>query len=239
MSISSVGSSSSQQYQPLSFNTADTDQDGSLSLDEFSAIGQNVPGGNNGLDSSGIQKLFSAIDADGDGKISPTEAKTAFDKLSSAVQSQLLGVQEQSGGGAPPSPANAFAAADTDKSGGLSLDEFKAAASKHGGHGHHAHAVSKSDDPSSTQSADSDPLQALFNQIDTNGDGTVSQDELTSAFQSGPNATQDTASSASSTSSTSGGTDINSLFTQAINAYTNQSSPSDIVNQLLATLQTA
>jgi Ca2+-binding EF-hand superfamily protein len=159
----------------LSFDSADTDQNGSLSLDEFSAIGKNVPRGKNGLGDNDIQSLFSAIDTDGDGQISKTEAKTAFDKLSQALQSQLLNVQEQLGSG-PPSPPTAgdiFTQADTDGNGSLSLDEFKAAAASH--HRHH-HAAG----------SDDSKIEARFNALDSNGDGTVSQSELESAFAAGP-----------------------------------------------------
>src|SRR5690242_14073984 len=118
MSISGVGLVPTQ-HKSRTFDSTDTNADGALSLDEFSAIGQNVQGGSNGLGSDSIQSLFSAIDTDSDGKISKTEAKTAFDKLSNALQSLLLGVQEQSCG-APP-PKDMFTGADTDGSGGLSL----------------------------------------------------------------------------------------------------------------------
>jgi Ca2+-binding EF-hand superfamily protein len=174
MSISSIGLAQSQHKWP-SFQSTDTDGDGSLSLSEFSAIGQNVQGagqgagqvGNNGLDDNSIQQIFSAIDTDSDGKISRSEATTAFNKLSSAMQSGLLGAQEQFG--APPSPGELFASADSDGSGGLSFDEFKTAAA--------------GDAPPGVSVPGDDQLKALFDKLDTNGDGTVSADEMKAAHK--------------------------------------------------------
>ena len=59
MSVSSVGSLQSQQ-QWLTFQSVDSDNDDALSLQEFSAAGQNMPGGIGSLDSSSVQSLFSA-----------------------------------------------------------------------------------------------------------------------------------------------------------------------------------
>ncbi|HTK14357.1 MAG TPA: EF-hand domain-containing protein [Xanthobacteraceae bacterium] len=149
MSISSVGSGYTNPYQPLTFNSADTNADGALSLDEFSAIGKNVPGGNNGLSSQDAQSLFSAIDTNADGSISKTEAKTAFDKLSSAVQGQLLNLQEQSDSQTTPS---------TD--GSTSQSGVKGAG--HHGHHHGKHAsASTTGDPTS-----SDPLLTAASSTD-------------------------------------------------------------------------
>lgn len=173
MSISSVGSGSTNPYQRPTFDTTDTNGDGALSLDEFSAIGQNVPGGNNGLSSQDVQSLFSAIDTNNDGSISKTEAKTAFDKLSSAVQGQLLNVQEQSGNQASPS---------TDDS--TSQSGVKAAG--HHGHHHHGHAsASTTTDPTS-----SDPLLSAASSTDPtstdpNATNSTSSDPFLSQVASG------------------------------------------------------
>lgn len=245
MSISSVGTGSYSPYQRPTFDSSDTNDDGALSLDEFGAIGKNVPGGKNGLGSNDIQNLFSAIDSDGDGSITKTEAKSAYDKLSSAVQSQLLGVQEQSGqqsflGGI-------FADADTDSSGALSLDEFKAAAQ---GGGQDAQAPTDSD------------LKNIFNSIDANKDGSISPGELKAAAKHGhhhhgpPPATASTDSqtpdqaatdpllaalSSSDPSSAQQGADkVNGLFLQAVSAYTDPvGSASNVVGRLLDALKEA
>ena len=164
MSIGSVGSSCCSPYQRPTFDSTDKNGDGALSLDEFSAIGKNVPGGKNGLTGNDIQSLFSAIDADGDGSITKTEAKSAYDKLSSAVQGQLLGVQEQSG---QPSGDNSlkaiFDSIDSNKDGSISQDELKASGHHHHHHGGAPPLEATTDSSSTDQTAATsatDPLSA-------------------------------------------------------------------------------
>ncbi|MBV9557518.1 MAG: EF-hand domain-containing protein [Pseudolabrys sp.] len=240
MSISSVGLTQTQPKWP-SFQTTDTNGDDSISLQEFTAAGQNMPGGIGGLDSSSLQSLFSAIDTDGSGGISTTEAKTAVSKLSNALQSMLLGTQEQS---SQPSPSQMFAAADTDGSGGLSFDEFKADVTSHL--------------PNGATAPTDDQLQAMFNKIDTDGDGQISQSEMKAAHHGHhhhgppPDQTADTSNSdaifgpnpfsttpAASDSSGSTGTqlptDMNSLLLQAMSAYNanpGQTTSDALVSQL-------
>ena len=229
MSISSVGLAQTQ-HKWRTFDSTDTNGDGALSLDEFGAIGQNVQGGSNGLGSDSIQSLFSAIDTDSDGKISKTEAKTAFDKLSNAMQSQLLSVQEQAGRGS--SPKDRFASADTDASGGLSLDEFKAAATKNV--------------PPGVDAPDEDKLTALFKAIDKDGDGTVTEDEMKAAHhrhRAHPMPPPDqTEASSADLSTTASSSSQGALFLQAVSAYSSTSQPSaasDITKQLLDILNAA
>lgn len=233
MSISSVASGSNPYHWP-SFKSADTDGDDSLSLAEFGAAGQNMPGGLSSLDNSAVQNLFSAIDADGDGKISRSEAKSAFDKLSNAVQSQLLGVQEQSG---PPAPGQMFASADTDGSGGLSFDEFKTAFDKNL--------------PSGATAPSDDQLKAMFDKLDANGDGSVSQGEMKAAHHHHhghrPPPPSDDANGASSDPSSGSASQnaISDLLQQAMSAYglgqstTGQANPGDLVNQIIDVLKAA
>jgi Ca2+-binding EF-hand superfamily protein len=161
MSISSLGLTTNQLQWPT-FASSDTNGDGSISLQEFTAAGQNLPGSINSLGNDAVQNLFSAIDADGDGQISRSEATSAFDKLSSAIQNQLLQVQEQ--GQSAAQPGGFFASADTDNSGGLSFDEFSAAVTQNL--------------PAGASAPTTDQLQNRFNALDTNGDGQLSQSEL-------------------------------------------------------------
>lgn len=247
MSISSVSSLQSQQ-QWLTFQQADTDNDDALSLQEFSADGQNVPGGISSLDSSSVQSLFSAIDSDGNGEISRSEATSAFQKLSSALQGTLLGTQEQMGS---PTTSSMFASADTDGSGGLSFDEFKADVTKHL--------------PAGATAPTDDQLQTIFGKLDKDGDGQISQSEMKAAHHGhhhhapppsddasntdsifGPDPFSTTTSSTDPTSTGSGTdgtslpTDLNSLLMQAMSAYNgnpSQSTSSDLVNQLLNVFQ--
>jgi Ca2+-binding EF-hand superfamily protein len=246
MSVSNVSALQSQQ-QWLSFQSVDTDNDDALSLQEFSAAGQNMPGGISSLDSSSVQSLFSAIDSDGDGKISRSEATSAFEKLSSALQGTLLGTQEQAG--SPPS-SGLFASADTDGSGGLSFDEFKADVTRHL--------------PAGATAPTDDQLQSIFGKLDKDGDGQISQSEMKAAHHGhhhhaapppdtsntdsifGPDPFSTTTSSTdpsatgSGTDSTALPTDLNSLLLQAMSAYNdnpNQSTSSDLVSQLVDVLK--
>lgn len=236
MSINGVASGQNPYRWP-SFQSADTDGDNSLSLAEFGAAGQNVPGGLSSLDNSSLQNLFSAIDADGDGKISRTEATTAFDKLSNAMQSQLLGVQEQSGAS---SPGQMFASADTDGSGGLSFDEFKASFD--------------SNLPSGATAPSDDQLKTMFDKLDANGDGSVSQSEMKAArhhhrgHMPPPDAASSTAASDTSTSTSPDSTlqnVVSGLLQQAMSAYglgqsaSPQTNPGDLVNQIIDVLKAA
>jgi Ca2+-binding EF-hand superfamily protein len=232
MSISALGSAASSLQWP-SFQTTDTDNDDALSLQEITAAGQNLPpGGINGLDSDSLQTLFSAIDTDGDGKISKTEAKTASDKLSTAMQGALLGAQEHAG--QPPSPSEMFAKADVDGSGGLSFDEFKAAA------------------PNAANAGD-DKLKALFGSLDKNSDGTISQDEMKAARPHGhhrhPPPPESTQSADSTNLTADGETSVltqaangaGSLLLQAADAYGSAAgfSAADLVNELAGILKAA
>jgi Ca2+-binding EF-hand superfamily protein len=247
MSVSSVGSLQSQQ-QWLTFQSVDSDNDDALSLQEFSAAGQNMPGGIGSLDSSSVQSLFSAIDSDGNGQISRSEATSAFQKLSSALQGTLLGTQEQTGS---PSPAGMFASADTDGSGGLSFDEFKADVTKHL--------------PAGATAPTDDQLQTIFGKLDKDGDGQISQSEMKAAHHGhhhhaapppddtsstdsvfGPDpfstaaSSTDPSATGSGTDSTSLPTDLNSLLLQAMSAYNgnpNQSTSSNLVDQLVDVLK--
>jgi Ca2+-binding EF-hand superfamily protein len=141
-----------QQMQQTLFSKADTNGDGSLSIDEFEAAGKSDSAGSaNSADQSKAAALFKTIDTNGDGQVSQSELGSYFTKLSSNSQSQLLQFQQQ-----------LFDKADTNGDGSLSLAEFEGQSA------------------GSTQSASDSKAADLFNKIDSNGDGKVTQDELTS-----------------------------------------------------------
>ncbi|MBR0679371.1 hypothetical protein GXW74_02640 [Roseomonas eburnea] len=78
-----------------------------------------------------------------------------------------------------------FARADSDGSGGLSVDEFKAMGPPPGGPppggpppGGAGAASSTEGSANAAATSESDAVQSLFNSLDTDGDGTVSQAEL-------------------------------------------------------------
>ena len=161
MQISSVSASPyMQQMQQAMFQKADSNDDGSLSLDEFSASGPEKNSGSaNAAEKARAEKLFKTIDTDGDGKASETEMGAFISKLSAETQSSLISLQQTQGGQGPMKDpmSDLMDKADSDGDGMLSLDEFNAA---------------KPDDVSSDQS------DKMFGEMDSDGDGKVTQDEL-------------------------------------------------------------
>lgn len=153
MQVSSSGAAANTQgFQQLRyemFSKLDSDASGALSLDEFSAIGQNLPGGKN--DSSKIQSRFSELDTDGSGDLSAAELEVGKPPVPPDMAQSLLALQE----------SDPFSEADADASGDLSLEEF----TKLGeltGHGEETE----------------EQVSALFNSLDTDGNGVITQAEL-------------------------------------------------------------
>lgn len=205
MSLSSVsGSSLMQQLQQAMFKSADVNNDGQLSSDEFSAIGQDLQGdGKNSQVSTTLsasspaqnfssdmlssllsaqhdshaEKMFASADANGDGQVTAEE-----------LTADLTAHAPKDAAGAP--AASDVAAAmikvgDTNGDGSLSLDEMKTMKPHGGHHGGHggpppAEASSSSSGASSTSSSAS---SASFDPADTNKDGTVSSSELIASLQ--------------------------------------------------------
>lgn len=163
MQISSFGAMSNmqsfQQLREQMFSKADSDSSGALSLEEFSAIGQNLPGGNN--DSSKVQSRFSELDTDGSGDLSDAELEAGKPSMPPDMAQSLLSLQESNSG---TSLTDLFSTADADASGGLSVDEFTELGSLTG-----------------NSSASSDQVSQMFSQLDTDGDGEVTQEEMMAA----------------------------------------------------------
>lgn len=122
MQISGVSSSPYlQQLQQSLFQKADSNADGSLSIDEFTASSSaSSTGSASSSDKTAkAQALFKSIDTNGDGKVTGDELGSFFTRLGSDTQSSLLQLQQQSGadkttaksghahhGGHTPPPAN-------------------------------------------------------------------------------------------------------------------------------------
>lgn len=197
MSVSSIGGSSGlQAMQQLLFSTLDTNQDGQISSDEFSAMGQSAPsdagqtshsGGASASDRFGGETLaslvsaqsqsrFDAADADGDGKLS-------VDEIAAGIAAKA---PPGASGDAGQMAANYLEKADTDGDGSVSQAEFAAARPAHHGHGHGgpppAETADASGGASSSASAGSGD-SAAQNPADTNGDGVVSASELAAYMQ--------------------------------------------------------
>lgn len=179
MSISGVGAgaSSVRAFEPPSFSSLDGNSDGGVSLDELQEGGPKL--GSAAKDAEHAEKVFSAMDTDGDGSVTETE-KTAFDDQMEAQRSamQFLAQQfgsEQSGSserpagpppGGPPPPGGAdslpsnediFAATDSDDDGSITLAEFS--------------------DSDGADALSDDQLSELFSAIDGDGDGEISAAE--------------------------------------------------------------
>ena len=270
MSISGLGSSPYvPTYQPLSFSSLDTNNDGSVSLDELEAA---APGGASATSNAQAQALFKAMDTNGDGSVSQGEM-SAFDQK---VQSHHHGGGHHHGGMgflaqqlAQTQDSQAFGATDTNGDGSVSLDEFSA-------------------DPAA-QGVSSSDMQQLFNMIDTNGDGSISASESSSFLDKvrqavgqadgggqggfgfggagfgfgGPDPTSgasandplgqllqpasststdgdgDSDGSPSNSSSSNGTTSPSDLLLMAANAYSGSTQPPDLVGMLQTLLQTA
>src|ERR1700754_1915930 len=94
MSISGIGGSSYAQrpaFQPPSFQQLDTNDDGSLTLDELTS---GVPGGASKTSDKRAQALFKAMDSDGNGSVSADE-KSAFDQKVQDRQSGMAFLAQQ------------------------------------------------------------------------------------------------------------------------------------------------
>ena len=158
-------------HKSLSFDRVDTDSNGAISLEEFTAALSKLPAP---ADSAGsdnkADELFNQIDTNGDGAISKDEASAFQSKVSAQIQAMMLLIQEQHGtdaattanaGVTRPSADDIFAKLDADGNGSISKDEFTAALQNRT---HHS-------------GGNGDRAARLFDKIDTDGDGSISKDE--------------------------------------------------------------
>ena len=157
--IGGIGGSSASQYArptftPPKFTDLDTNGDQSLTLDELKS------GAPKGVSSSDADKraeaLFSAMDSDGDGSVTSTE-KDAFDQQMADRMQNLAFMTQQMAG---PSNADIFKQTDSNGDGSVSIDEL--------GADDGADAIGK------------DGLQKLFDLIDSDGDGSITETESSS-----------------------------------------------------------
>ena len=206
-SISGAGGGASSLIQMLQqrFQQADTDGDDALSLDEFSAAApQAGPGGPQGAGGPpDPSEIFSKADADGDGSLSESEFKSVSENMGHGTKSALIDVQEM------------FSKADANGDGSVSEDEFAAAAPKgpppNGGAG-----GPPPGPPPSGSGDDEDALSSIFDALDANGDGSLSEDEFAAALDG----SQDTASNDDADAQ------ILNLLKQASDLYSNSAAQS-------------
>jgi Ca2+-binding EF-hand superfamily protein len=176
------------------FTKLDTNDDGSISEDEMIAVFGSTDGATK----------FSEADTDGDGTVTAAELKTAMESAREKEMSENMfakldtdesdGISEDEMIAAfgETEGAEKFSEADTDGDGTVTIDELQAAMEKTAeemgppppppmGMGGMA-ASSESDSTSSSET--------IFSSIDANGDGTISQEELTAFLQSGGTTSQ-------------------------------------------------
>lgn len=208
MSISALGSGTSSSLAQLlqqAYQKANTDGQSGLSLKEFQAAAGTgrtqgppppPPGG------KGPEDIFADIDTDGSGTVSQDEFATAFSKMQSDTKGALLSAQEDQG----PDASEVFASLDANGDGSVSQDEFLAGGPQ--GHGGPHGAGGPPPGPPPGGDSGEDDITSLFDALDTDGDGTVSDNEIQSVIDSlnGDDST-------SSTASADGGK-ANSLATQ-------------------------
>ena len=158
--------------------SADTDGDGKLSLDEVKTA---LSKASDTTDASSIQSAVAALDTDGDGDLSTAEISAG---LKSAHGSHHPHGPPPSGGadgGQAPSASDLassiISSADTDGDGKLSLDELTNAL----GSSDASSSTASTSDSNATGSSD---LTKAFASLDGDGDGKLSASDLTSAIQS-------------------------------------------------------
>lgn len=205
MAVSSTGSVGTSNLSSILsamrdklFQKADTDKNDAISLDEFISAGKKVPGGKKGpatggIDESRAKELFSKIDTNADGSASKDEVSAFQQKLVNELQAAMTQLQELLGkellgnsgqkpdenaikdkGGhhhhAPPPPlSEVFGKIDADSNSTISKSEFTDFGKTIGAFGKTIGA----DDAKSTERS-----EKLFAKIDTNADGSLSQDEV-------------------------------------------------------------
>jgi Ca2+-binding EF-hand superfamily protein len=188
--------------------------------------GGSAASGGSTASSDPVQKLFSAMDSDGDGTVSQSEMESYIEKQ----------------GGTQGQADSLFSAIDqtnsaTGGSSGVSESQLASAVSQaqqvqqaHGGHHHHHH---KSE---ATTGQANNTASALLRALDGNDDGSVSEDEF-SSFITANGGTAADASSDFAALNTSGSNALTSAdFAKAFNAYQTQQntqSPGSMVVSLL------
>ena len=236
--MSSIGSITSgsnylAQISQSLFSQTDTDSDSSISKDELAALMKNNPklaedltsyynssATGSTTSSANIDAIFKALDTDGDGAISASE-------MSAAVTNTKGGQIDGTPPPPPPSSDEVFAGADTDGNGSISESELKTLLTDNSQLATAFASLLSSSTTTDTTSTATDKTAAIFKALATDGDGTISASELSTAFsklrdqmQAGGSTTTDQAGSSNSTTNSSAS--IESLLEKFLlkNGYT-------------------
>lgn len=207
MSITSISTANSagasarpdtSEFLQKMFARLDGDSDGKVTQDEFSTAMEKRFGKSDEASASGrpdAATIFQQTDSDGDGGITATEFETAFKAMRASKSNGGDSAQGPRGAGGPPpgpppsggpggsSGASAaeeaeqvFDEMDTDKDGKVSAEELLAALKKKAEENEKATGASKADGATSD-------FAELVAAIDADGDGNVTQSELTDLFE--------------------------------------------------------
>jgi Ca2+-binding EF-hand superfamily protein len=237
--------------------------DGTETVDASSA-GQAVASQATGDSSSFTAQtdaLFNALDGDGDGKLSKSELRTGFQTLSQDMRSFFLSQQDVAGGSATGDGATGeagaaatsaatgaafatFGSLDSNGDGSISKSEFEAGLSAS------TSATSGAGDSLQNmnagqllerllQAAGGTAAGSLFNTLDSNGDGSISQSEFVTGLSATPASTATTSATSDSDASSTGSADGNTIanLLDKIDSNGNDSISSEDWTKLLQDLQ--
>jgi len=262
---SSIGGSSALNLALLNqllqrVGAADQDTtDGTQAADANSA-GQTTAGQATSDESSSFtaqtDALFNALDSDGDGKLSKSELRSGFQTLSQDMRSFLLSQQDVAGdsatgeaGAAAASAATGaafetFGSLDSNGDGSISKSEFEAGLSTSTAATNGA--GDSLQDMNAGQllerllkAAGGTAAGSLFNTLDSNGGGGISQSELAAGLPTTSASTVSTSASSDSDTSSTGPADGNTVanLLDKIDSNGNDSISSEDWTKLLQDLQ--
>ena len=165
--------------KPPDFSKVDADGDGSVSKTELQEMLSSITATETGS-AAQTDAVFSKLDTNGDGSVSESEFTSAAPKPPDqdgmgSLGSMGMSTQAFAGMMAPPPPPPpSLSDLDSDDDGSISATEFGLSGST---------STDGTDSTSSTSNTDQAELKALFNEIDSDGDGSLSSDEV-SDFES-------------------------------------------------------
>jgi Ca2+-binding EF-hand superfamily protein len=161
-----------------------------------------------------LQNLFTAMDSDGDGSVSQSEMES-YVQNAGGTTTQADQLYSMLGGTTASTGAPASSGISEDQM-ASQLPAQPAAGGAHHGHHHHAHGA-----------GGSNGADALLQALDTNDDGSVSQDELSSFVTSNGGTTADATSDFTALDTTGAGSLSSTDFANAWENLQNSSSSSN------------